>query len=120
MAGNLGSKPFGVVDDEYLEPNGVSFPGGSEILIALRAAHPSVKKVLLIEGASSRGRTITQFKSEFACELKYWEVRVAVLFVAATSDAYIDFVGQQGPEKWPKRMPWHSSESWNTALRRDA
>jgi len=118
MAGNLGSKPFGVVDDKY-DDHVVSFPGGDRVLEALRATYPSGCKVLLIEGASTRGTTIKQFKSDFAHLLEGWDLQVAVLFVSTTSDAEIDYIGRYGPEEWPRRLPWHQNRNWITAMRRD-
>jgi len=117
MAGNLGSKPLAVVDDNYRSDD-VSFPAGSLVLNAMKTTYPSARKVLVIEGASSRGTTIRRFRAEFREELSRWEVRFAVLFAANTSDAEIAFVGKEGPEHWPDEMPWHVQKGWIRAMKR--
>ncbi|GFO80543.1 MAG: hypothetical protein A49_01700 [Methyloceanibacter sp.] len=118
MAGNLGSLPFGVVDDKY-ESNNVSFPGGADVLAALKRTHPSVRRVLLIEGASARGQTINEFRAKFADLMTDWDVRVAVLFVAESANADIEYCGRVGPSEWPDRMPWHQDKSWVRAMKRE-
>ena len=115
MAGNLGSLPFGVIDDKY-EPNSVTFPGGTEVLRALHATYPEAKKVLLIEGASVRGETINKIRTELSEQLEIWEVKFAVLFVSRHSNAKIDFIGRLVPDKFLDRMPWHHTSNWKTFI----
>ena len=120
MAGNLGSKPFAVIDDKYMKDE-VSFPGGALLLQAIRATYPEAEKVLLIEGASTRGTTIRKFREEFSDLLEGWDARFAVLFAATTSNAEIQFVGREGPAQWPAEMPWHAQKNWIRAMgRKDA
>jgi hypoxanthine phosphoribosyltransferase len=114
LAGNLGSLPFGVVDDKYPE---VEFPGGEEVLLALRKFYPGAHKLLVVEGASSRGTTLNRFRERFDQVLSGLDVRYAVLYLNSSSDARIDYVGELGPEPWPTRFPWHSTDRYRPFLR---
>ena len=115
LAGNLGSLPFGVVDDKYPE---VEFPGGSEALEALRKTYPHKRRMLVVEGASSRGETINRFRDKFAkAELEGIELKFAVLYVNPASSAEIQYIGEVGPEPWPDSFPWHSTKRYRSYLR---
>ena len=114
LAGNLGSLPFSVIDDKYPE---VSFPAGAKILRVLREEYPLMSKMLVVEGASSRGETINQFRDEFSVILQGIEIRFAVLYMNPASSAKIDYVGEVGPEPWPLRFPWHSTDRYRPYLR---
>jgi len=119
LAGNLGSLPFGVVDNKYTVQDAfkVDFPGGKEIITALIKSHPSVKRILIVEGATSGGKTPTEFKKSFSEIFDGIEIKFAVLYLNPASIARIDFVGQKGPEPWPKKFPWHCSDLYRPYLR---
>ncbi|HZI36809.1 MAG TPA: phosphoribosyltransferase family protein [Acidimicrobiia bacterium] len=119
LAGNLGSLPLGLIDDRYGQGAGgleVSFPSGSEVLLALRREHPERTRVLIVEGATSSGKTLDAFLTFFAPELQGWDVRLAVLYQSALSTANVHFVGER-LERWPEKFPWHSTESYRPYLR---
>jgi hypoxanthine phosphoribosyltransferase len=115
LAGNLGSKPFAVVDDKYTPE--VEFPGGAVVLENLRNTYPAMRRMLVVEGASSTGDTFRTFQGHFAEALKDMEVRFAVLYKSPLSKARIDYVGEDGPEPWPARFPWHGTALYRPYLR---
>lgn len=119
LAGNLGSLPFGVVDDKYTVQDEliVEFPGGKEIIAAILKSHPSIRRILIVEGASTGGQTPLKFKESFSEILGGIEFKFAILYQSPTSTARIDFVGQIGPEPWPEKFPWHSSALYRPYLR---
>ena len=104
-----------VVDDKY-DPE-IGFPGGAEVLDALRKTYPDIKRVLVVEGASSTGATISLFQNIFAGRLKGIECRFAVLYKSPLSRAKVDYVGEIGPEPWPATFPWHSTDRYRPYLR---
>lgn len=115
LAGNLGSKPFAVVDDKY-SPE-VEFPGGAMVVENLRNTYPAMRRMLVVEGASSTGDTFRAFQNHFAGLLTEIEVRFAVLYRSPLSKARIDYVGEEGPEPWPARFPWHHAALYRPYLR---
>ena len=112
LAGNLGSLPFTVVDDRYTVNADlhVDFPAGADVLAAIRRTYPDKRRILVVEGATSTGKTPAKFLEEFAGELKGLDQNPA-------STADIAFVGRHGPEPWPDRFPWQSSDLYRPYLR---
>ncbi len=111
LAGNLGGKPFIVVNDCYSQQSSkdikVEFPGGKQVLSALKEFKKSEKNgILLVKGAASRGQTFTTFKETFSDQLDSWDIKRAVLYKNPAASVHIDFVGKF-LEPWPKRFPWH-------------
>ena len=119
LAGNLGSLPFTVVDDRYSVNADlhVDFPAGADVLAAIRRTYPDKRRILVVEGATSTGKTPAKFLEEFARELNGLDVKFAVLYKNPASTADIAFVGRHGPEPWPDRFPWHSSDLYRPYLR---
>lgn len=119
LAGNLGSLPFAVVDDRYTVNAGlgVDFPAGAEVLAAIRRAYPDKRRILVVEGATSTGKTPAKFLEHFGGQLQGLEVKFAVLYKNPVSAADIAFVGKDGPEPWPDRFPWHSSDLYRPYMR---
>lgn len=119
LAGNLGSLPLVVVDIKYektAQGLQVSFPGGEEMLSLIRKQYGDDLHVLIVEGASSTGRTPLEFQSQFEEQLSGWTCKLAVLYQSVTSTANIDFVGER-LEHWPGKFPWHDKESYKPYLR---
>jgi len=129
LAGNLGSKPFLVVDDYYKESSKwrkmkIEFPGGEQVLKALedkefieRKEHSKTgNRILLVEGAVRTGDTFERFREKFSKQLDQWEIRTAVLYRnPAAID--IDFKGRT-LKWWPERFPWHDKRGvWLRFLR---
>src|SRR5579864_334792 len=114
LAGNLGSLPFAVVDDKYPE---IEFPAGDGVLDAVLKTYPGLRRILVVEGASSTGETFNTFQSCFAGKFKGIELRFAVLYQSPLSRAEIHYVGKVGPEHWPKRFPWHDRDRYRPYLR---
>jgi len=125
LAGNLGTLPFAVVDDHYAVDGEnlnrgslvVDFPAGSEVLSSLRATYPDKRRMLIVEGASSTGQTLTRFAEKFHQELAGCDVKFAVLYKSPVSVAQIHYVGRVGPDPWPKRFPWHFTDLYRPYLR---
>lgn len=124
LAGNLGSLPFAVVDIKYpesetsVEPE---FPGAKDVLGSIRNEYGEDIRVLLIEGATTRGTTITKFLDKYKSELGGWTVEVAVLYRNSASDAPVHFVGKDDLTPWPtkaKPFPWHDTGGYRPFLAR--
>ena len=120
LAGNLGSLPLAVVDISYdPSPSGmnVTFPGGADVLTSIRRSRGEHLKVLVVEGATSRGQTPQEFFRSFATELDGWDTRLGVLYKNPASTAVVDFVGSHDLEPWPQRFPWHARAVYRPHLR---
>ncbi len=122
LAGNLGSLPFTVVDVRYADDGAVTVEYRPDLVSTLAEVYPALKtratlRVLVVEGATSTGRTPEQFRQVFRSELTGWDVRTAILFVNPASTAAVDYIGCMGPEPWPRRFPWHLETAWRTSLR---
>jgi hypoxanthine phosphoribosyltransferase len=120
LAGNLGSLPFAVVDDKYeLKGKGleVDFPGGEEILTAIRKTYPDKKRILVVEGATATGKTPSKFTKKFSNVLKDCDVKYAVIYKNPGSSFDMDFVGKIGPEPWPAKLPWQYTDLYRPYLR---
>jgi hypoxanthine phosphoribosyltransferase len=120
LAGNLGSKPFLGVEEQYVpNPHGrkVHFPGAERVLSALEEFRKFGSNVLLVEGASSTGQTFTCFMERFSDQLDSWNIKKAVLYKNPAAAIDIDFVGKS-LERWPERFPWHDRRGkWRRYLK---
>lgn len=119
LAGNMGSLPFALVDDRYQSDESfrVDFPAGHGVLASLRETYPEKRRLLVVEGASSTGQTLSNFVEQFSKELEGCEVKFAVLYQNPAAVVRIDFVGEVGPEPWPKKFPWHFTNLYRPYLR---
>ncbi|NIM18595.1 MAG: hypothetical protein GTO45_42005 [Candidatus Aminicenantes bacterium] len=120
LAGNLGTLPFAVIDDKYESKEkgiNVSFPAGKEILSAVRSTYPDKKRILIVEGASSTGKTPAKFQEDFSQMLNDCDVKFAVLYKNPAAVFDIEFAGKIGPEPWPDKFPWHFSNLYRPYLR---
>jgi len=122
LAGNLGTLPLAVVDLKYTGSETgieVAFPGGEGVLDTVRKTHGDKLRVLLIEGATSRGTTFREFLKRFENQLAGWDVRKAVLYRNPASDARLDFVGKGDLVPWPtdrKPFPWQDRAGYRPFL----
>lgn len=127
LAGNLGSLPFTVIDLEYevdeivrrvkfLHMKGVVawLPDFIRERYKNDAGKPGV---LVVEGASSTGRTFREFFTGFQQVVSDWDVKTAVLYKNAAVDVRIDFVGKEDLSPWPEKFPWHSRVGYKPHLR---
>lgn len=125
LAGNLGSKPFIVVDDFYDQQSSkdikVEFPGGKKVLSALEEfKKPEDNRILLVKGAVSRGQTFATFLERFSDQLVSWDIKKAALYKNPAAAVHIDFLGKF-LEPWPKRFPWHDRRGkWVRVLKNDS
>ncbi len=119
LAGNLGSKPFLVVDVYYNQTEKgreVHYRGGKQVLSALEEFKKLGRNILLVEGAASTGETFTCFLEEFSDQLGSWKIKKAVLYKNPVAAIDIEFVGRS-LERWPKKLPWHEQSVWRRYLR---
>jgi len=119
IAGNLGSLPFALVDAKKEPP--IEFPGGADILAALHRTYGDKKRVLLIEGATSRGAVFREFFNNFGAALTEWgwDLKKAVLYRNLASDAELEFVGREDLVPWPtdpRPFPWHRRAGYRPFL----
>ena len=74
-------------------------------------------RVVAIEGASSTGLTLLEFRSQFGEQVGSWDLRFALLYRNPSSVASVEFVGRDGPEPWPTKFPWHQRAAYRPHLR---
>ncbi|MCK4341262.1 MAG: hypothetical protein KAY37_06005 [Phycisphaerae bacterium] len=119
LAGNLGSLPFLVIDDEYsLTPDGrrVEFRCANEVFTYVHKTFPENARVLVVEGATTDGLTIREFFDKLVPKSPEWDVRIAVLYKNPGANAKVDFAGKDDLSPWPKRFPWHKRAAYQPHL----
>lgn len=118
LAGNLGSVAIEVVDRMHqtdpTEP--VEFPDIAERMRLLTKLYGQHAKVLIVEGAATRGNTFMSFEKVRRGHAGSWECRYAVLYEVETNIARIDFAARR-LKSTPLRYPWHTTARYRSFLR---
>lgn len=123
LAGNLGSLPFAVVDETYkVHPSGrdVYLHRPCEVLEGLRT-NPALEdsygplRVLVVEGATSNGRTVQRFREGIDSVASQYDIKLAYLFKNRAVAESIDFLGRT-LEPWPDKLPWHARSAYRTHM----
>lgn len=119
LAGNLGSVRIEVIDRIHKEGNSqlMEFPNVEERMSMLKAVYGDTAKVLVVEGATTRGTTFYHFESYRAAMASQWECKYCVIYEVDTNMFQIDFVGKR-LRAAPERYPWHATEDWQKFIRR--
>ena len=119
LAGNLGSVPIEVIDrfhrGQSTEP--MEFPHLHERLALLRKIHGDNAKVLVVEGATTRGGTFHHFQLLRQPIVPLWDCKFSVLYEVDTVDFHTDFVAKVLP-KAPARYPWHKTAEYRDFIRK--
>lgn len=118
LAGNLGSIPIEVIDRVHKANSAdpMDFPNFAEKIALLRAIHGDKARVLVVEGATTRGATLQNFERLRLAHVPDWMCRYAVLYQVDTAAFPAQFVGKS-LGRAPLRYPWHKTPEYRHHIR---
>lgn len=119
LAGNLGTVSIEVVDRKHgtVPTQIVEYPHIEERLALLEQLYGKKARVLVVEGAATRGNSFIEFENLRRRHANEWDCRYAVLYEVDTNVATIHFVAKR-LGRAPKRYPWHKTPRYRNFIRK--
>ncbi|MGN6516387.1 MAG: hypothetical protein ACTHLR_11180 [Rhizomicrobium sp.] len=118
LAGNLGSLRIEVIDrihkDDPSDP--MEFPNAKEQLALLKKIHGEAARVLVVEGAATRGGTFYHFEKIRREYVPHWQCKCCALYRVDTANVRLEFFAQS-LKAAPLKYPWHKTHEWRDFIR---
>lgn len=117
LAGNLGVEHIGLIDrivqDDATKP--MEFPAARELLEAWKKLYGEGAKILVVQGAATRGQTYINFRKLQQELVGQWNCKFCAMYKIETADAKLDYCARTLKHA-PKKYPWKHTSAWRDSI----